>query len=747
MSDVILTNWTVYYADDGGASGGYKQITWTGGGGPEDNTNTVNELYSALLDLFSIAGQNDADDTTPMRAITPTVYQMGALDAGDLEPWFMDDASMQHLTGGSIQTIDWTRIQDSEAGIVKVAYTPATNQFIASDLGRTVTHDDTDTGTLLYFADNVAWIRPTDDTSTHNWDSGSGDFVATGGTGDVTQTATAATGERLWSNIITIGTVESNTRIYVAQSNVEIANFWGDGTVDRLYLVNDGFVSGLIDNGFLTVYARQFSTTYDHFITDVSAGGRTSVPLSTGSDLNNLNGFRTVPVTGAGDVFVVDEIVTGGTTDAKAVVTLNVGSPSTTSFEYYLIDDLTDFNSSETLTGSIIGANGSTTGAGPTNVGPSTYSDVTFTFGQQDDTFATTSGIDDGTEVITTTGTHPFVTGNVVDYSKEGGSAAVGLTEGTLYYVNDISSNTLSLHLTKADAIADTSRVDLTGAGAETHLLKRTFDLNENDVGESYSIIVDGAGRTLAQIYERMKYLNRRGETGVTFNGIEGQQYIGTDRRIDYLALTGTIDTGDVVTQVLLAGGTAFGTVQLHHTIDGFLMLRDTQGTFDVGGSANNLEVDGSNFVTMTGGATTTVITPIKVAPFGTFAGGTFFGSRGLFLESVAGGDANNFFLTTDGGVVLNPPASVPLTITVKDENGNDVEGARCRIEDTVPTLITEGSTNAAGVFSDTFTYTIDVDVNAIVRLKGFIPFRTTGAITASGFSVNVRFIKDTIVD
>ena len=124
---------------------------------------------------------------------------------------------------------------------------------------------------------------------------------------------------------------------------------------------------------------------------------------------------------------------------------------------------------------------------------------------------------------------HPFSSGNVVDYSQVG-TESVGLTAGNLYYVNDIDSTRLSLHLTKDDALADETRVDITSAGGETHLLKRTFDLAEDDTGESYSIIIDGAGRVLPQIYERLKYITRRGETTEILNSIEGQQYIGTDR-------------------------------------------------------------------------------------------------------------------------------------------------------------------------------------------------------------------------
>ncbi len=737
MSQVILTNWTIWFADDApAASVGYKQIQWTGGGGPETNTNTVNELYSEIMHYFSLPGNNEYDDTTVMRAVTPTVYEIGLFDQGDLEPWFIDPDSVEHLTGGSIQTANWTRVTGTgtNAGIVKVAYTPTTNEFIASDIGRTVTHDDGDTGTLLWFdtAAGEAWIRPTDSTATHDWDSAANNFVATSGTGDVTQTAAAVTGERLWSNIVTIGTIADNTRIYVAQANIVLNNFWGDGDVttnqiDRLLLVNDGFNTGLIDDGFLTVYARQFSKSYDNFTTDVSGGGQTSVPLSTGDDLNNANGYRNVTVTGSSSAFAVDELITGGTTGAVGVVTANTDSP-TTSFQYYLIDDLTDFNSSETLTGSIVGANGSTSGAS-TGVNAATFTDIAFDFGQLDETFDTSQGF--GSEILTTTGTHPFETEDIVNYSQEGGSEDVGLTEGTLYYVNDLGATTLSLHTSAADALSDTDRVDLSTSGAETHLLARTFDVGEDDTDESFSIIIDLATRPLTELYARIEYLTRRGETA-TLNGIEGQQYIGIDFRVDYTSLTGTIVAGNALTQSLASGDTLETIVIHHNTIDGFLMLRDTKNApFDIGAGAANLQIDGSNFVVMTGSPTTEAITPSKTAPFGTFAGGTFFGARGVFIENFDGLDANNFQLIDDGGTVRTPPLTVTFQLTGL-EIDSEVRLCDSDVADGTTGQEIAGTESSGTTFSHQYQYTSDANVHIIIHHLNFIWQRIDGLVLSN---------------
>ena len=218
------------------------------------------------------------------------------------------------------------------------------------------------------------------------------------------------------------------------------------------------------------------------------------------------------------------------------------------------------------------------------------------------------------------------------------------------------------MHDSAADAASDTDRVDLIAVGAETHLLKRGWDVDENATLDNFSIIVDGGGRPLSEIFERMKYITRRGETSA-LNGIEGQQYIGSDVRIDYNSITGSVNTGDAVTQVLASGDTASGTVVSNNTVDDYLIIRDTQFGFETGGSAANIEVDGSNFVVVTSGSDET-FTAIKESPFGTFAGGKFFGARGVILENFDSLDTNNVQFIDDGGNTLTPPVTVTFQLT-----------------------------------------------------------------------------------
>ena len=86
--------------------------------------------------------------------------------------------------------------------------------------------------------------------------------------------------------------------------------------------------------------------------------------------------------------------------------------------------------------------------------------------------FTTDTGVNGGTEVITTSPAHGFQTGEVVVYSKDGGTAEIGLTNNGRYWVNVITTTTLSLHTNRADSIVDANRVDLTAAGSENHELR-----------------------------------------------------------------------------------------------------------------------------------------------------------------------------------------------------------------------------------------------------------------------------------
>jgi hypothetical protein len=102
----------------------------------------------------------------------------------------------------------------------------------------------------------------------------------------------------------------------------------------------------------------------------------------------------------------------------------------------------------------------------------SNYTQTRLTFSDRRIDFQADTGPDAGGDFITTDVAHGYEDGQGVYYSNRGGTDVPGLTDGTLYYVNSITAFTLSLHTTKADAVGDANRVDITGVGgAETHTL------------------------------------------------------------------------------------------------------------------------------------------------------------------------------------------------------------------------------------------------------------------------------------
>lgn len=347
MSDVILTNWTVYYADDQAAAAGMKQIKWTGAGAPETTTNTVNELYSALADLFSISAQNNADDTIPMRAITPTVYEVGAFDAGDLEPWFIDPDSVEHLTGSSLSTVGWTRDLPADGtgdiGILMVQCSSTGFNLLAGDIGDTCSHADGDAGVILHVdtANYRVWIRPNDNTLANDFNSTTGGIITAGTTPFRTATQETAvvgtTGERVWANIYTIGGIYSSSNLYVAQNYTKYTSWWSVNHLDRLFLTSDDYDTGLIDYGYLSTYAREYGYLYDHFQADVSSGGRNPIPLATSADVNNTTAIATIAaLTGITFTFGATlEDINNGSGNRPYNVTIDCGGNTISDFYEY----------------------------------------------------------------------------------------------------------------------------------------------------------------------------------------------------------------------------------------------------------------------------------------------------------------------------------------------------------------------------------------------------------------------------
>lgn len=267
---------------------------------------TVNELYSYLMDTFDELAQ--MDDTIPMSAQTPTEYTL-------INGWFMDDTSFKYLKTGAVQTNGWT-----SGGVRIKAYdaSGAGTAFSAADIGRVITETDTgQTGTILFYDERTAteigyvWIRPTSGSDTFA-DVNSAYTVASSTAAGVF-TAASSSGENLWSNIYTLGSIEEDDSqlIYIEQNGSRIfsgSEWWplaGTRHIDVLIKVKEAGTE--INGAQITVFLRHYPSggnadLYDHFGIDLTAGGRNAVPLATSPDLNNTT--ATATVSGYSDVTV-----------------------------------------------------------------------------------------------------------------------------------------------------------------------------------------------------------------------------------------------------------------------------------------------------------------------------------------------------------------------------------------------------------------------------------------------------------
>jgi len=131
-----------------------------------------------------------------------------------------------------------------------------------------------------------------------------------------------------------------------------------------------------------------------------------------------------------------------------------------------------------------------------TATGTFDFSGNTFTsYGPTKRAFNTNTDVNSSTDVVTTDENHGYTTGAAVYYLKQGGTAAVGLTDGNLYYVRSIASNQLAFYTSAANAIADTSRVNLTASGtSENHEINSTSAAIYNNSGGLVTLNISDDG-------------------------------------------------------------------------------------------------------------------------------------------------------------------------------------------------------------------------------------------------------------
>ena len=534
----------------------WNKYAWGQGG--TVTTYTVNALYSWLMDVFDAQGM--MDDDVPMSAQTPNAYSL-------INGWFIDDETTKYLYLGAITTVRGDTVI-SMITFQASGYTSA----IFSDITKQVIWDAADKGALLAYDNTrrIWWVRTTTAISPPEA------ITINGGTGLGTATAEDSTGEDLYANLYTLGTIESGTQIYIYQAGSKINGWWSTGHIDVIVKVKEYGTE--IDNANVTVYARVYTDLYDYFAVDLGSGGRNAVPLATSNDLDNqvaiatalsylevikigfVNG--TITFTGAsGDAAVAYKCIHGATSHATALIA-NTTSPFT------LLSIEGTFQNSETI--EIL-----------EEVKFDTLTDVFDTLGQ-----VITSG-SAGTGTLRRVQQDPqgvgvkgilFLSGVSGTFANE--DSLTGATDGIAVQDGAIATNTFSATTSSTVTFADTFDKDLN---------------NPNGL-QPYNVLIYCASQTVEVLYELLKGITQRTST---------------------------------------------------------FQCRPTNGS-------NTVYVYNGEFYQT---ADTTFTQIKKASPFGTFAGGKFFGARGVWIESVAGADSESYSLIDALNATEDPPTSSALVV------------------------------------------------------------------------------------
>lgn len=146
-----------------------------------------------------------------------------------------------------------------------------------------------------------------------------------------------------WSNVYTIGTQTAGTVIYLIQNDTEVPAWWIDGNIDILVQVKSGGAwiqsvntAGVLTNGGIWLYAREFQDLYDHAFVDIS-GGTTPAGVNTSVDSANQTASGTVAT--YSDISITFGTISRDLNNGNGAVNYDVeidcaGRPMTEVYEY-----------------------------------------------------------------------------------------------------------------------------------------------------------------------------------------------------------------------------------------------------------------------------------------------------------------------------------------------------------------------------------------------------------------------------
>jgi hypothetical protein len=565
------------------------------------NIYTMNEWYTYLQDEFDEPGRMQY--TVPISAQTPVQYRME-------DAWFIDDVSVHSLYGGSLDTAGWAYAASPPDGITQLRWTTGSSDPPTStDIGVTLTGGtSTATGTLLAVdtARRVAFVR---NTSANQFQANE----AVTGTGVNMNTETNfgfSSGQSTWGNLYSVGVVQPLTEIYVAQEDDYMGGNaqGGGGTYAELISITPWWDR---DVDFVTGSPNPVNTGGIDILVKVREAG-------TLIDAGRLAGYARQ---GSKVYWHFELILTSGQGVLPFAATgtdLNVlEGPRQIATGVFS----TDFIEGEEIQGGTSGASGRL---------------IAFT----DDT-----------------NLRYYLLGkDLTDFQS--GEVITGQTSGC--------------QATSSGAPTNTTQGPADAEGVTVNFGYIAGDVDNDSTDENYGVEVDCNSVPMQRVYEKLMYRTWRGAGDQGANWLpdldagneDGEFYRSVGSIFCVLDAEGGtgLTEGQVVegsisgaTGVLVAynyGAVGYRVAVIAQVKDGPFVDNDVLDTPTPSG--NSATIDG----------TPEVISANSAAPFGSFAGGVFFGARGVYFSNVAGADANNFTTTTLEGVLKTPPASITVEMT-----------------------------------------------------------------------------------
>jgi len=686
-----------------------------------DTVHTVQEFYSWLMDLFDEPGYMSYEK--PIQYKTPVSYTM-------TNGWFLDNGDgseiLKYLTGGSIDTAGYGDGSNDEVLMIDL---DGTTDWIAGDKDKNIQHSGSTTiGPLLaykndYPTDNYAriWVRNLNEV-TAPVDGNS--IITLSGTGAGTIDEDVSSGNEIYCNLYTIASFAGspNPQVYIRQKHpVDTTNNpstyvrveeWSTldnfdpGTIDILLPVKLG--GNLIDSGLINVYVRHTGDTFTHTANvDLSSGDRTPVATETSPD--------TVNITEGECYLLYDNSSTGAFSSGDFIQNTSAGGTVKPDWHAEVVS-VTEFSDDSTGVLILRSLSGTITDDDSIYVGSVDSGDANGTEGDTYISYSTVTVAPDGDDIGKpveggTSGAHRILRG--FDTAAKKCVLQVYHTHGS----TDGQTYTGSGRACLYKAFSSGEQVDAPTSG--------TSDMDVVLNADSTTLTSGFSDITIAHINGTLDYKSKDGDLTVgervTWNaGADSAIVVADDS--SYPTTTGNVTLANVTSDpveddvlvgdisgnsvtgdsggftdaykegfefslqstgaeyaVFIEGGSIYYEGRTFEDIYAYLQYKCREGETDTFSTS-----DGSSYTTVQGQFYITAYSSYsisKVAPFGTIAGGVFFGAQGVWVQGMDTSDNNSLKLTDNGGTLRQPYTSITITIS------------NTRIGDTIAVFLEDGST------------------------------------------------------